>query len=109
VTVALEEQFLTAKADDLFSGCFGCGPEHPIGLRVRCFKTDEGVLAPVVVPRRFEGPRGAAHGGIVTTYLDEILAGAAFRATGRLSVTASSRCASSSRSLSRRSSWGVGA
>jgi len=84
---ALEEQFLTAKADDLFSGCFGCGPEHPIGLRIRCFKTDEGVLAPVVVPRRFEGPRGAAHGGIVTTYLDEILAGAAFRATGRLSVT----------------------
>jgi acyl-coenzyme A thioesterase PaaI-like protein len=84
---ALEEQFLTTKAGDLFAGCFGCGPEHPIGLRVRCFKTDEGVLTPVLVPRRFEGPRGAAHGGIVTTYLDEILAGAAFRATGRLSVT----------------------
>jgi len=84
---ALEEQFLTTKAGDLFAECFGCGPEHPIGLRVRCFKTDEGVLAPVFVARRFEGPRGAAHGGIVTTYLDEILAGAAFRATGRLSVT----------------------
>lgn len=85
--VALEEQFLTTKAGDLFAECFGCGPGHPIGLRVRCFKTDEGVLTPVLVPRRFEGPRGAAHGGIVTTYLDEILAGAAFRATGRLSVT----------------------
>src|SRR5437660_5759658 len=83
----LEEQFLTKEPGDLFAECFGCGPEHPIGLRVRCFKTDEGVLAPVFVARRFEGPRGAVHGGIVTTYLDEILAGAAFRATGRLCVT----------------------
>lgn len=84
---ALEEQFLTTKTGDLFADCFGCGPEHPIGLRVRCFKTEEGVLTPVFVPGRFMGARGAAHGGIVTTYLDEILAGAAFRATGRLSVT----------------------
>lgn len=83
----LEEQFLTTKAGALFDECFGCGPEHPIGLRVRCFKTEDGVLTPVFVPRRFMGPRGAAHGGIVTTYLDEILAGAAFRASGRLSVT----------------------
>ena len=83
----LEEQFLTEEPGDLFSQCFGCGPEHPIGLRVRCFKTDEGVLSPIQVPRRYEGPKGAAHGGIVTTYLDEVLAGAAVRATGRLSVT----------------------
>jgi acyl-coenzyme A thioesterase PaaI-like protein len=45
------------------------------------------VLSPIVVPRRYEGPRGAAHGGIVTTYLDEVLAGAAVRGTDRLSVT----------------------
>ena len=83
----LEEQFLSKEPGDLFSDCFGCGPHHPIGLRVRCFKTDEGVLAPILVPRRFEGPRGAAHGGIVTTCLDEILAGAAVAATNRLSVT----------------------
>jgi acyl-coenzyme A thioesterase PaaI-like protein len=54
---------------------------------VRTFKTDAGVLAPILVPARFEGPRGAAHGGIVTAYLDEVLAGAAVQATGRLSVT----------------------
>ncbi len=83
----LEEQFLSKEPGDLFSDCFGCGPRHPIGLRVRCFKTDEGVLAPILVPGRFEGPRGAAHGGIVTAYLDEVLAGAAVRATDRLSVT----------------------
>jgi acyl-coenzyme A thioesterase PaaI-like protein len=70
-----------------FHGCFGCGPEHDIGLRVRTFRADGGVLAPIVIPRRFEGPPGAAHGGIVAAYLDEILAGAAVSQTGRLYVT----------------------
>ncbi len=83
----LEEQRHSPGPADPFHRCFGCGPAHPSGLRVRCFRTDEGVLAPVVVPRVFEGPPGAAHGGIVAAYLDEILGGAAVRATGRIAVT----------------------
>jgi acyl-coenzyme A thioesterase PaaI-like protein len=70
-----------------FHNCFGCGPRHDIGLRVRTFSADGGVLAPIVIPRRFEGPPGAAHGGIVAAYLDEVLAGAAVSHTGRLYVT----------------------
>lgn len=70
-----------------FHNCFGCGPHHDIGLRVRTFAADGEVLAPILVPRRFEGPPGAAHGGIVAAYLDEILAGAAVNRTGRLYVT----------------------
>ena len=54
---------------------------------MRVFNTDEGVLAPVVVPRVYEGPPGAAHGGIVAAYLDEILGGAVVRATGKICVT----------------------
>ena len=73
-----------------FHRCFGCGPEHDIGLRVRTFR-DGGahgsVVSPIVIPRRFEGPPGAAHGGIVAAYLDEILAGAAVSHTDRLYVT----------------------
>ena len=83
----LEEQRSTSSADDLYYRCFGCGPGHPIGLRVRCFKTDGGVLSPVLVQRQYEGPPGTAHGGIVAAYLDEILAGAVVRATGRIAVT----------------------
>jgi len=71
----------------VFDQCFGCGPRHPTGLRVRCFRTPEGVLAPVVVAKRYEGPVGAAHGGIVAAYLDEICASAALRITGRAGVT----------------------
>ena len=72
---------------DAFHRCFGCGPAHPTGLRVRCFRTAEGVASPIVVPRVYEGPPGAVHGGIVAAYLDEVLAGAAVNHTGRMYVT----------------------
>ena len=75
-----------ARADS-FHYCFGCGPAHPSGLHVRCFRTEDGVVSPVLVSRVYEGPPGAVHGGIVAAYLDEILGGAALRATGRPSVT----------------------
>lgn len=83
----LEEQRDTERPDDRFHHCFGCGPGHPTGLRVRCFLTDEGVVSPIVIPHRYEGPPGAAHGGIVAAYLDEVLGGAVAKATGRASVT----------------------
>ena len=51
-----------------FHQCFGCGPTHEIGLRVRCFRAAGEVLSPIVVPRRYEGPPGAVHGGIVAAY-----------------------------------------
>jgi len=70
-----------------FLGCFGCGPDHDIGLRVRNFRSDGEVLSPIVIPRRFEGPPAGAHGGIVAAYLDEVLAGAALAHTGRPHVT----------------------
>lgn len=70
-----------------FHGCFGCGPHHDIGLRVRNFRGEGEVLSPIIIPRRYEGPPAAAHGGIVAAYLDEVLAGAAVSHTGRVFVT----------------------
>ena len=75
------------SARSSFHGCFGCGPHHDIGLRVRTFGAEGEVLSPIVIPRRFEGPPGAAHGGIVAAYLDEVLAGAAVHHTGGMYVT----------------------
>src|SRR5207248_4734365 len=83
----LEEQRHAASSGDTFDHCFGCGPAHPTGLRVRCFKTDAGVASPIWIAKQYEGPPGAAHGGIVAAYLDEILAGAVVRGTGRIGVT----------------------
>ena len=83
----LVEQPYSCGPGDPFHGCFGCGEGHPSGLHVRVFKTDDGVVSPIVVPKQYEGPPGAVHGGIVAAYLDEILGGAAVRATGKIAVT----------------------
>ena len=61
----LEEQRYAGRSEDLFHGCFGCGLGPPDGLYVRCFKTVEGVASPIIIPRKYEGPQGAAQGGIV--------------------------------------------
>lgn len=76
-----------ARPGTLFHDCFGCGPGHEIGLQVRCFAGEGEVLSPIVIPGRYAGPPGAAHGGIVAAYLDEVLAGAAAHHTGRIHVT----------------------
>lgn len=54
---------------------------------MRCFRTVDGVASPILIPRVYEGPPGAAHGGIVAAYLDEVLGAAAARAVGRPAVT----------------------
>ncbi len=87
VLAGLEEQRYTGRPGERFDRCFGCGPAHPAGLRVRCFKTEGGVVSPIVIAPAYDGPPGAAHGGIVAAYLDEVLAAAVVRTTGRVSVT----------------------
>ncbi len=83
----LEEQKHDERPTDAFNQCFGCGPGHPTGLHVRCFRTDDGIASPIVIAKHYEGPPGAAHGGIVAAYLDEVLGGAVYRATKRAAVT----------------------
>jgi acyl-coenzyme A thioesterase PaaI-like protein len=81
------EELRHERASAMFHQCFGCGPGHDIGLRVRCFRSGGEVLSPIIVPARYAGPPAAAHGGIVAAYLDEVLAGAALGHTGRVHVT----------------------
>ena len=83
----LEEQRYVTGPGHPFHECFGCGAGHPDGLRVRCFRSHEGVLSPIVIPARYQGPKGSAQGGIVATYLDEVLGAAVVRSTGRAAVT----------------------
>jgi acyl-coenzyme A thioesterase PaaI-like protein len=58
--------------------CFGCGPAHPIGFRLR-FEKGEDELGAFVRTRfvpgdRYQGPPGILHGGLVMTVADEIAA-----------------------------------
>ncbi len=58
-------------ADEL---CFGCGPKHPIGLRMRFSRAGDEVLTRFTPGEKYQGPPGLMHGGLVMTAADELAA-----------------------------------
>ena len=68
--------------------CFACGPDNPIGLRLRFEEYEDGVRARVQLAPEFQGWQGIAHGGIAMSLIDEAMAHAAGHA-GHRGVTAS--------------------
>lgn len=73
--------------------CFACGSENPGGLRLK-FRIEPGsgrAVCRTAVEERFNGWKGAVHGGIITTLLDETMVYACtstgwFTVTGSISV-----------------------
>jgi uncharacterized protein (TIGR00369 family) len=55
--------------------CFGCGHDNPQGMRLK-FSLDEGTRQAVChfkLTRKYTGPPGYAHGGVIATILDEAM------------------------------------
>jgi len=55
--------------------CFGCGIDNPHGMKLK-FEYDERggrFTARIRLNKRFAGPPGHAHGGIIATILDEAM------------------------------------
>jgi uncharacterized protein (TIGR00369 family) len=55
--------------------CFGCGKNNPSGMRLK-FVHDEklgGFVCRFRLSKRYTGPPGHAHGGIIATILDEAM------------------------------------
>ncbi|MGA7886285.1 MAG: PaaI family thioesterase [Acidobacteriaceae bacterium] len=78
---------LTPLAHGALNHCFGCGLENPSGLRLRFFTADDGsIVCHPRLARRFAGPPGHAHGGIIATLLDEAMS-KANRARGIVAMT----------------------
>jgi uncharacterized protein (TIGR00369 family) len=67
--------------------CFACGTLNAHGLRLELHSQDGRCWSEVALPKRFEGWDGIAHGGIVATILDEVMAWALID-RGALGVTA---------------------
>ncbi len=73
--------------------CFACGSGNPIGLKLK-FKLDPKngtAVTETVIAEHFNGWKGAVHGGIITTLLDEIMVYACtssgwFTVTGTIEV-----------------------
>lgn len=62
------------RALDTTRGCFGCGRENAAGLGLKPETDGVSVFARLVVAPAHRGFRGIAHGGILMTALDEMLA-----------------------------------
>lgn len=69
------------------NNCFGCGPENPVGMRLKFeIAPDKTVACSARVSDQYEGPPGYLHGGIIATLLDEAMS-KANRAQGVTAMT----------------------
>jgi len=67
--------------------CFGCGPKHPFGFRLR-FREEEGAIVTRFMPgEAHQGPPGVMHGGLVFTLADELAAWAVIVGLGKFGFT----------------------
>ena len=53
--------------------CFACGTNNPIGLKLEFYRQDNFICSDVVLSRNHVGWQNMAHGGIISTLLDEIM------------------------------------
>src|SRR3954470_20395670 len=53
--------------------CFGCGKDNPEGMHLKFRFEGKQAVCEFTLPKRFQGPPGHSHGGIVATILDEAM------------------------------------
>ncbi len=53
--------------------CFACGTANPIGLQLKFYRLDDAVCSDIILGKEYEGWENMAHGGIVSTLLDEVM------------------------------------
>ncbi|MEW6665547.1 MAG: PaaI family thioesterase [Thermodesulfobacteriota bacterium] len=53
--------------------CFACGTANPIGLNLEFYRLGDAVCSDVVLGKYYEGWENMAHGGIISTLLDEVM------------------------------------
>ena len=56
--------------------CFGCGRDNPDGMRLNFILDDSGTrfVSRFRLGKRYTGPPGYSHGGVIATILDEAMA-----------------------------------
>lgn len=67
--------------------CFGCGSDNPYGLKMR-FETDgEKVRTRIAIPEHLRGWSNLAHGGVISTIMDEAMGWAGIYFTNKFLLT----------------------
>ena len=54
-------------------GCFACGTANPIGLNLQFYLVGEELCSDITLGKNHEGWENMAHGGILSTLLDEVM------------------------------------
>ena len=64
-----------ARASHPLNHCFACGKDNPDGMHLKFFFDEEArqAICKFKLTRRYQGPPGHAHGGIIATILDEAM------------------------------------
>ena len=53
--------------------CFACGTANPIGLNLEFYRSGDAICSDVTLGKYHEGWENMAHGGIISTLLDEVM------------------------------------
>ena len=69
--------------------CFACSPVNEAGLQMKFFTNKKTVFSRVTIPSHLCGWNNVAHGGVVSTILDEIMSWAAMYLLKRIVLTES--------------------
>ena len=69
--------------------CYGCGPQHPHGFRLRFERDGDEVVTRLTPHEHHQGAPGIMHGGLVATLADEIAAWAIISELGKFGFTGS--------------------
>lgn len=54
-------------------GCFACGTANPIGLHLEFYRSGDNICSDITLSKYHEGWQNMAHGGIISTLLDEVM------------------------------------
>lgn len=83
---------LKPLAFDRQHNCFGCGAQNRTGMRLRFFVDERGsVVSHLRLARRFQGPHGFVHGGVIAAVLDEAMSKAIHATAHGASIMALTR------------------
>lgn len=69
--------------------CFGCGPQHPIGMHLKFERDGDEIVSRFTPGENHQGPPGIMHGGLVATFADEVAAWALVAGLGKFGFTVS--------------------
>jgi len=75
------------SSSNTFTGCFGCGTDNPIGMKLAFEKDGDSVVCRSRLKPEYAGYREFVHGGVVATLLDEAMGWALVHASGNYGVT----------------------